>query len=231
MQHSHHANGHVPPTNGTSSQASLQGDHGWLRTPTVAEALPFTPFSSIVPFNPGKTLCAPRHVLPNNHMLACCDQMNLANTSCRSYSPTTCNAFLQRQLRSRRPSKFTPCLGETECRSHKCRRRFQALSANDKRCAQATRCGEPDKIPLQEATPYTTKQLRERSRPTPIARAESVRKDGFGDDACFIPLPYSGVTRDAARFVSEWQEVEQTHCTKRSVNAAIHSQSSNHSAT
>ena len=57
MQHSYHADGHAPPTNGTSSQASHQGDHGWLRTPTVAEALPFTPFSSIVPFNPGKTLC------------------------------------------------------------------------------------------------------------------------------------------------------------------------------
>ena len=164
-------------------------------------------------------------------MLACCDQTNLANTSCRSYSTTPCNAFLQRQLRSRRPSKFTPYLGETECRSHKCRRRFQALSANDKRCAQATRCREPDKIPLQEATPYTTKQLRERSRPTPIARAESICKDGFGDDGCSISLPYSGVTGNAARFVSEWQEVRQTHRTKRSVNSAIHSQSSKHSAT
>ena len=115
--------------------------------------------------------------------------MNLANSSCRSHPTTTCNALLQRQLRARRPPTFTSCLGKIECRSHECRRRFQALSANDKRCAQATRCGEPDKIPLQEATPYTTKQLRERSRPTPIARAESVRKDGFGDDACFIPLP------------------------------------------
>ena len=157
-------------------------------------------------------------MLPIIHVLACCDQMNLANSSCRSHPTTTCNALLQRQLRSWRPSTFTTCLGETKCRSYKCRRRFQALSANDKRCAQATRCGEPDKIPLQEATPYTTKQLRERSRPTPIARAESVRKDGFGDDACFIPLPYSGVTRDAARFVSEWQEVEQTHLAKRIVH-------------
>ena len=46
---SHQApNGHWPHTNGFS-----QGQK--LRVPTVNEALPFSPFSSIVPFNPGET--------------------------------------------------------------------------------------------------------------------------------------------------------------------------------
>lgn len=158
-------------------------------------------------------------------------KVNLANSTCRSHPTTTCVALLQRQLRSRRPSTFTSCLGEIECRSHKCRRRFQALSANDKRCAQATRCGELDKIPLQEATEYKTKQFYERPRPASSACAESFCKDGAGYDGCSIPLPYSGVTSNTTRFVREWQEVEQTRRTKGRANAAIHSQSRNHSAT
>lgn len=156
---------------------------------------------------------------------------NQANFTCRSHPTTASNALLQRQLRSWRPSTFTPCLRKIECRSHKCRRRFQALSADHKRRAQATRCGEPDKISLQEASPYTTKQFRERSRPTPIARAESICKDGTGYDGCSIPLPYSEVARNTARFVSEWQEIEQTHLTERIFHTAIHCQSRNHTTT
>ncbi|KAM0716029.1 hypothetical protein Q7P37_008543 [Cladosporium fusiforme] len=53
MQHPNHPNGYAPPTNGALSQArGMDDDQNWLRTPTVREALPFTPFSSIVPFNP-----------------------------------------------------------------------------------------------------------------------------------------------------------------------------------
>ena len=158
-------------------------------------------------------------------------KVNFANITCRSHPTTASNTLLQRQLRSRRPSTFTPCLGETECRSHKCRRRFQALSANDKRCAQATRWGELDEVPLQEATADTTKQIYERPRPAPIALTESFCEDGAGHDGCSFPLPYSGVAKNTTRFVSEWQEVEQTHLKKGIVHTAIHSQSRNHSAT
>lgn len=156
---------------------------------------------------------------------------NLANHTCRSHPTTAGNALLQRQLRSRRPSTFTPCLGEIECRSHKCRRRFQALSANYKRCSQITRCRELDKVPLQEATAYTIKQLYERSRSAPITCTESFCEDGAGYDGRSVPLPYSGVTRSAASSISEWQEIEQTRFTKRIVNAAIYSQSRNQSTT
>lgn len=31
-------------------------NHGTLRVPTVDEALPYTPFSSIIPFDPGTSL-------------------------------------------------------------------------------------------------------------------------------------------------------------------------------
>ena len=149
---------------------------------------------------------------------------NLANHTCRSHPTTASNALLQRQLRSRRPSTFTPCLGATECRSHECRGRFQALSANDKRCAQATRCGELDEIPLQEATAHTTKQLYEWSHPASIASAESFCKDGLGYDGRSIPLPYSGVARNTARFISEWQEAEQACLKERIFYAATHCQ-------
>lgn len=158
-------------------------------------------------------------------------KVNFANFTCRSHPTTASNALLQRQLRSWRSSTFTSCLGKVECRSHECRRRFQALSANDKRCAQATRCGKPDKISLQEATAYTTKQLCQRPHPASIACAESFCKDGAGYDRRSFPLPYPGVARNAARFVTEWQEVEQTHLAKRIVHATIHCQSRNHTTT
>jgi len=50
MDGSPRANGHLPEHDGVSTQAR-RADR--LRIPTVHEALPFTPFSSIVPFNPG----------------------------------------------------------------------------------------------------------------------------------------------------------------------------------
>lgn len=53
MQNQYHPNGHPPPTNGVPSQAQRTNDEAWIHAPTVHEALPFTPFSSIVPFNPG----------------------------------------------------------------------------------------------------------------------------------------------------------------------------------
>ena len=153
---------------------------------------------------------------------------NSANPSCRSHPTTTGNALSQRQLRSRRSSTCTPCLGEIKRRSHKCRRRFQALSANYKRRSQTTRCGELDEVPLQEATAYTTKQLHERLRSASTACVESFCKDSAGQYGCSIPLPYSRVTGNTAHLVSERQEVEQTHFTKRGVNAANHSQDGTH---
>jgi hypothetical protein len=72
MQNSHHQNGHVPPTIGISSQGKHSNDHEWLRTPTVAEALAFTPFSSIVPFNPGMWSSNLWLVSTFSHMSACC---------------------------------------------------------------------------------------------------------------------------------------------------------------
>ena len=51
MDNRHEADGHRGNHNGFPTQA--QRANG-LRVPTVHEALTFTPFSSIVPFNPGK---------------------------------------------------------------------------------------------------------------------------------------------------------------------------------
>ena len=44
--------GQAAPTNGYPRETSSQ--MGKLRVPTVNEALPYSPFSSIVPFNPGQ---------------------------------------------------------------------------------------------------------------------------------------------------------------------------------
>ena len=68
MQNPYPLNGYVPPTNGFPSHAEASDDHGsdghgWIQTPTVAAALPFTPFSSIVPFNPGMRTSGLRHVM------------------------------------------------------------------------------------------------------------------------------------------------------------------------
>lgn len=68
MQNSNYPNGHVPYTNGAPSHAEGSDGYNWLQTPTVAAAMTFTPFSSIVPFNPGmrmSLLCLvmlPRHM-------------------------------------------------------------------------------------------------------------------------------------------------------------------------
>lgn len=52
-------NGHRPRANGLPPGAEagprLQSHTGGLRIPTVFEALPYSPFSSIVPFNPGQS--------------------------------------------------------------------------------------------------------------------------------------------------------------------------------
>lgn len=54
MQNTYNSGGNMPPTNGVSSQPHQgSADQQWMQTPTVSEALPFTPFSSIIPFNPG----------------------------------------------------------------------------------------------------------------------------------------------------------------------------------
>lgn len=52
MEGFHQANGVPSGNDGSSVQHSGTGTK--LRTPTVLEALPYTPLSSIVPFTPGK---------------------------------------------------------------------------------------------------------------------------------------------------------------------------------
>jgi hypothetical protein len=46
-------NGHPPQANGDPSPASRPRER---RAPTVTEALPYTPFSSILPFSPGTSI-------------------------------------------------------------------------------------------------------------------------------------------------------------------------------
>jgi hypothetical protein len=76
MQNPYPLNGYAPPTNGVSSHAEASGDHGsdghgWIQTPTVAAALPFAPFSSIVPFNPGRRTSNLWHVMTICRMPIC----------------------------------------------------------------------------------------------------------------------------------------------------------------
>lgn len=53
MANPQHTNGYPLPTNGTAQQGQPADHERRLRTIPVREALPFTPFSSIVPFDPG----------------------------------------------------------------------------------------------------------------------------------------------------------------------------------
>lgn len=59
MDPSQQPNGVRPHTNGVGQQDQSAGHETRLRTLSVREALPFTPFSSIVPFNPGKSASTP----------------------------------------------------------------------------------------------------------------------------------------------------------------------------
>lgn len=72
MQHPYQPNGYAPPTNGVPSQARDVNDQNWLRTPTVGDALPFTPFSSIVPFNPGMKILSLSPAADQSHAGCSC---------------------------------------------------------------------------------------------------------------------------------------------------------------
>jgi len=127
-----------PPTNGYPLQANEMhlpgrpvGHEGRLRTLSVREALPFTPFSSIVPFNPGMSAPSKRHV--SITCLACSIAMNSEykiDWCSRDHTSTYCDATLQRRLRLRLPCQHSSRSGPIERWRNKRRACFKTGQAD-----------------------------------------------------------------------------------------------------